>query len=337
MKILITGIAGLIGSNLARFIQSDTDDEVIGVDDLSCGMESNIPSGTNWYRHTIDGTNRLSRIVEHEQPDIVYHLAAYAAECLSPFVRCYNYQNNLVATAEVVNACLKHRVRRLVFTSSMAVYGEGDPPFSEGHECRPIDPYGVAKLACEQDIRIAGDQHGLDWCILRPHNVYGPGQVITQKYRNVFGIWMQRHMAGEPLLVYGDGLQQRAFSYVDDILHPLYMAGVSPAASRQTINLGGSQPTTIRHAAELLAEIMGGAAVEYREARHEVAQAWCTVDKSQHLLGYQDNTTLEHGLAAMWDWAQKTEHVTAPLPAIEMRYGMPSYWNDQPATEPVRR
>lgn len=328
MKILITGIAGLIGSNLARFIRDYTDADVVGVDDLSCGLKSNVPDGVHWYRHTIDGTNRLSRIVEHERPDIVYHLAAYAAECLSPFVRCYNYQNNLVATAEVVNACLKYGVQRLVFTSSMAVYGDGDPPFSEGHECRPIDPYGVAKLGCEQDIRIAGDQHGLDWCILRPHNVYGPGQVITQKYRNVFGIWMQRHMNGEPLLVYGDGLQQRAFSYVDDIVLPLYRAGVSPAASRQTINLGGSQPTTIVHAAGLLAEIMGGAPVEHREARHEVHQAWCTVDKSQHFLGYQDKTTLEHGLAAMWDWARRTDHVAAPLPPIEMSDGMPSYWCD---------
>jgi UDP-glucose 4-epimerase len=176
------------------------------------------------------------------------------------------------------------------------------------------------------NIRIAGEQHGLDWCLLRPHNVYGPGQVCTQRYRNVFGVWMWRHLHGEPLLIYGDGTQQRAFTYVDDILLPLYLAGTHRLASRQVINLGGSTPTSINQAAEVLAEITGGATIEHREGRHEVHQAWCTVDKSARLLGYKDLTPLDEGLQFMWDWAQRTDQVEAPPPPIEVADGMPSYW-----------
>lgn len=326
-KILITGIAGLLGSNLARFIRDYTDDQVVGIDDLSCGLASNIPRGIQWCELRI-GNGSCDQVFAVEKPDVVYHLAAYAAECLSPFIRCYNYRNNLVATAEVVNACLNHGVQRLVFTSSMAVYGDGDPPFCEDHPCQPIDPYGNAKLACERDIQIAGEQHGLDWTIIRPHNVYGPGQVCTQRYRNVFGIWMWRHLHGEPLLIYGDGTQQRAFSYVGDIVLPLYLAGTGRAASRQIINLGGSRATTINQASHALRDVMGGGAIEYREARHEVHQAWCTVEKSQQLLGYRDQTSLEDGLAAMWDWARRTDQEAAATPAIEVEDGLPSYWRE---------
>ncbi|MHB8953577.1 MAG: NAD-dependent epimerase/dehydratase family protein [Pirellulaceae bacterium] len=329
MKILITGIAGLLGSNFARFVRDYTNDEVVGIDDLSCGLEANVPRDISWHRRRI-GRGECDRVFEDEKPDIVYHFAAYAAECLSPFVRCYNYQNNLVATAEVVNACLNHRVQRLMFTSSMAVYGDGDPPFAESHACRPMDPYGVAKLACEQDIRIAGEQHGLDWCVLRPHNIYGPGQVCTQRYRNVFGIWMWRHMHGEPLLIYGDGSQQRAFTSVGDIMLPLYLAGTRRNASRQVINLGGSAPTTINQAAHALCDVMGGCPIEYREGRHEVHQAWCTTEKSARLLGYKDLTPLGAGLQAMWDWAQRTDQASAPTPPIEVEDGLPSYWVSQP-------
>lgn len=327
MKILVTGIAGLLGSTFARFLRDYTNADIVGIDDLSCGLESNIPRDVPWVRGKLGEGRTCEVLFRQQKPDIVYHFAAYAAECLSPFIRRFNYANNVVATADVVNACLREKVQRLVFTSSMAVYGAGEPPFSEESPCRPIDPYGVAKFACEQDIRIAGEQHGLDWCILRPHNVYGPGQVITQKYRNVFGIWMQRHMAGEPLLVYGDGQQMRAFSYIDDILLPLYKAGVSPQASHQVINLGGSYPTSINDVAMTLRDVIGSCAtIEYAEPRHEVHQAWCTTEKSQQLLGYKDRTSLERGLQSMWDWAQCTEHVAAPLPTIELEDGMPSYW-----------
>lgn len=321
MRILITGIAGLLGSNLAKYIIAKTKHTVVGIDDLSCGLEANIPK-VKWYN---TNAANCEEVFEKEKPDIVYHFAAYAAECLSPFIRGYNYQNNLVTTARIVSECIKHNVKRLVFTSSMAVYGKGNPPFNEEDTCKPVDPYGVAKYACEQDIQIAGEQHGLDWCILRPHNVYGPGQVITQKYRNVFGIWMWRFTHSLPLLIYGDGEQVRAFTYIDDIVEPLYHAGIWLQANRKIINLGGSIPNTINEAAKTLIDITGGG-LAYCEARHEVHKAWCTTEKSIQLLGYEHKTQLDVGLRKMWDWVKVNEQVEGTHPSIELYKQLPEYW-----------
>ena len=128
-------------------------------------------------------------------------MAAYAAEGLNPFIRKFNYENNLLATANIINECINNNVKRLVFTSTMAVYGYGDnnPPFGEEVVPAPIDPYGIAKYGCELDIQVAGDQHGLDWCIIRPHNVYGINQNLWDKYRNVLGIWMYQKINNIPM------------------------------------------------------------------------------------------------------------------------------------------
>ena len=214
--VLITGIGGLLGGRLAHWILANVpDSEIIGVDDWSCGYQQNVPDGGRCHAYTYrlgDGRQFLDTVFQVHAPDYVFHLAAYAAEGLSPFIRQYNYRNNLLATAEVVNACLTRPVKRLVYTSSMAVYGRQQPPYDEDLQPQPIDPYGVAKAAAEQDVRIAGEQHGLDWCVIRPHNVYGVGQDIWTPYRNVLGIWMARTLQGLPMRVYGDGSQVRAFS-----------------------------------------------------------------------------------------------------------------------------
>ncbi|HQR94858.1 MAG TPA: NAD(P)-dependent oxidoreductase, partial [Sediminibacterium sp.] len=180
-QILITGVAGMIGSKLAEYLLAHYPEyEVIGIDNLSGGYQENLPEHVRFHQLDLV-TDSLDEVFKDGHIEYVYHLAAYAAEGLSPFIRCFNYQNNLVATANVVNSCIKYSVKRLVFTSSMAVYGIGTPPFSEAHIPSPVDPYGVAKFACEMDIQIAGDQHGLDWCIVRPHNVYGQHQNIWDK------------------------------------------------------------------------------------------------------------------------------------------------------------
>jgi UDP-glucose 4-epimerase len=357
ITVLITGIAGHIGSALARWILDKVPDcRIVGIDDLSCGYRENIPRNSQlatpnsqlpndtritWHRVSLgDGLRQsdLAAVSADARPDYVFHLAAYAAEGLSPFCRLYNYRSNLLATAEVLNAILEMgTVKRLVYTSSIAVYGRGSPPFGEGAACRPIDPYGVAKLACEQDIRIAGEQHGLDWCILRPHNVYGPGQSLWQKYRNVLGIWMAQHLQGKPLTIFGDGSQRRAFSFIYDCLPAIWRAAIEPTASRQTINLGGIEPITIWQVARQLAEVMdekGEVRLEILPTRHEVAAAWCTAGKSRQFLGYEDRTPLAAGLAAMWQWARdawhryperRGSHERIP---IELRRGLYGAWRE---------
>lgn len=305
MKILITGVAGLIGSRLADWIvENKPEVKIIGIDDLSGGYRENVHKNVElWQMNLVNGN--LRECFEKHQFDYVYHFAAYAAEGLSPFIRSFNYENNLVATSKIINECIKYDVKRLIFTSTMAVYGHGNPPFDETHLPAPIDPYGIAKYACEMDIQVAGEQHGLDWCIIRPHNVYGVKQNIWDKYRNVLGIWMYQHLNNEPMTIFGDGLQKRAFSFMDDCLEPLWNAAVSPKASKEIINLGGSIFYTIREANLILRDVIGGGDFVYKESRHEVRDAHPTWTKSMEILDYKEKTHLKKGLEIMWQWAKK--------------------------------
>jgi UDP-glucose 4-epimerase len=305
MKILITGVAGLIGSRLADYIiMNQPDVYIVGIDDLSGGYIENVnPKVELWQMNLINGN--ISECFERHQFDYVYHMAAYAAEGLSPFIRSYNYQNNLVATSRIINECIIHNVKRLIFTSTMAVYGHGNGNiFDETQVPCPVDPYGIAKYACEMDIKVAGEQHGLDWCIVRPHNVYGVKQNIWDKYRNVLGIWMYQHINGEPMTIFGDGMQKRAFSYVDDCLEPLWKTSQQDNCSKEIINLGGTIHYTINEANEILKNVIKGGETIYKEQRHEVKNAVPTWQKSVDLLDYKDETYLHDGLVKMWKWAQ---------------------------------
>lgn len=315
-KVLITGVGGLLGSRLAEWIiENKPEYTVVGLDDFSGGYEENVPKGVNLWNMDLV-SHPIENCFEVNKFDYVFHFAAYAAEGLSPFIRSYNYTNNLVATSRIVTECIKHDVKRLVFTSSMAVYGhgwEGIRPFDETHQPQPIDPYGVAKYACELDIQVAGSQHNLDWCIIRPHNVYGKNQNIWDKYRNVLGIWMYQYLNNEPMTIFGDGEQKRAWSYIDECLEPLWNAAIKPEASKEIINLGGKVFTTINQANETLRKVVGKSPIHrydeipvaFKEARHEVKEAYPTWNKSEELLGYKNVITLEEGLGRMWDWARK--------------------------------
>jgi UDP-glucose 4-epimerase len=245
-------------------------------------------------------------------------------------MRKYNYDNNLVATARVVNNCIKYDVKRLVFTSTMGVYGHGNPPFDESHIPAPVDPYGIAKYACEMDIQVAGEQHGLDWCIIRPHNVYGIKQNIWDKYRNVLGIWMYQHMNGEQMTIFGDGEQKRAFSFVDDCLEPLWKAATDQRASRQIINLGSSKFYSINEANQILKEVIGAGDTVYKEGRHEVKNAHPTWAKSERLLDYKDHTDLRDGLRIMWEWAQtQPKRDRFVWEQYELEKGIYSFWKNK--------
>ena len=328
MKVLITGVAGLLGSRLADWIiENKPEVEVIGIDDLSGGYYENINPKVKFYqKNLVDGDNNV--IFEIHKPDYVYHLAAYAAEGLSPFIRSYNYQNNLVATSRIINQCIKHDVRRLVFTSTMAVYGHGyGDIFDESQLPAPVDPYGIAKYACEMDIKVAGEQHGLNWCIIRPHNVYGINQNIWDKYRNVLGIWMYQYMNNEPMTIFGDGEQKRAFSFIDDCLEPMWKASQQENCSKEIINLGGTKHYTINEANAVLREVIKDGKTVYKEQRHEVKNAYPTWQKSVELLQYEDKTTLYEGLSKMWDWAQKQpKRERFVWDEYELDKGIYSFW-----------
>lgn len=328
MKVLITGVAGLLGSRLADWIiKNHPEVEVVGIDDLSGGYKKNVNSKVElWQMNLV--THPIENCFEVHKFDYVFHFAAYAAEGLSPFIRQFNYENNLVATAGVVTQCIKHDVKRLVFTSTLAVYGHQDGNiFDEVQIPKPIDPYGVAKYGCEMDIQIAGEQHGLDWCIVRPHNVYGRNQNIWDKYRNVLGIWMYQHMNKEPMTIFGDGSQTRAFSYIDDIVEPFWKAAIEPKASKEIINLGGIRSYSIREANAVLRDIIGAGEVKFEEVRHEVKHSVPTYQKSIDILGFEHKTDLHEGLQDMWQWAQEQpKRGRFVWPSYELDKGIYKFW-----------
>ena len=329
-SVLITGVAGLLGSRLADWILENRPEyEVVGIDNLFGGYVENINDKVVFYKRELS-TDNLSDIFKKHKFEFVFHFAAYAAEGLSPFMRKFNYANNVISTANIINECINFDVKRLIYTSSMSVYGWGKQPnerFNEDDIPMPIDPYAISKYACEMDIKVAGEQHGLDWCIIRPHNVYGVKQNIWDKYRNVLGIWMVDALNDRPMLIYGDGMQTRSFSYIDDSLPCLWNAAVLPSASKQIINVGGMQGTTIKDACDIVAKVTGYNNIEYREARHEVKFAVPSYQKSIDILHYTEKTNLEEGVKKMWEWAKtQPNRKQYKWENYEVEKGIYSYW-----------
>lgn len=329
MKILITGVAGLLGSRLADWILENTTHEVIGIDDLSGGYIENVNKRVRFYKFDLASLDSVVDVFEREKPDIVYHFAAYAAEGLSPFMRKYNYENNLISSANLVTSSIKTGVKRFVFASSMSVYGNKyEPPFSEDLQQCPIDPYGVAKFSVEQELKIAYDQHGLEYTIIRPHNFYGVNQNIWDKYRNVLGIWMYQIINDIPPTIFGDGEQRRAFSYVDDSLEPFWNASQNDKCIGEIINLGGIKDCSINEACDTLIKVAGtDLKPQYLEQRHETKYAWSTWQKSVDLLNFQHKTGLEDGLRKMWEWAlQQPNRQRKVWKNYELTKGIYEFW-----------
>jgi len=330
MKVLITGVGGLLGSKLADWIIANNLAEVYGIDDLSGGYIENINKNVNFYQKNLVYEDEFFKSFFKENKfDYVFHFAAYAAEGLSPFIRKYNYENNLIATTKLINLSIENSIKRFVFTSTMAVYGNAEIPFKESYIPAPIDPYGVAKYACEMDIKCAGEQHGMDWCIFRPHNVYGPNQNLWDKYRNVLGIWMYQLLNDQPITIYGDGNQTRSFSYIDDCLPYFWKGAVDKNASKEIFNIGGNDFICLNDASDILIDIVGKGTKKYLEERHEVKHAWVSHDKIKKLLNYKSTTNLKEGLQQMWDWAKQQPKRERKLwSSYELNKGMYSFWKN---------
>src|SRR5260221_4168809 len=195
---LVTGGAGFIGSHVADELLS-RGHKVVVLDDLSGGFEDNVPSGAVFVKASILDFDLIDRLFDRYNFTHVYHLAAYAAEGLSHFIKRFNYQNNLIGSVNLINASVNHGIKRFVFASSIAVYGAGQSPMKEDMSPAPEDPYGIAKLAVEQDLKSSHEMFGLEYTIFRPHNVYGERQNIGDRYRNVVGIFMNQLFRGQPM------------------------------------------------------------------------------------------------------------------------------------------
>jgi UDP-glucose 4-epimerase len=337
-NILVTGGAGFIGSHVTEELVK-REHRVTVLDDLSGGFIDNIVDGARFIQGSINDVELVNNLFTQGQFEYVYHLAAYAAEGLSHFIKRFNYQNNLIGSVNLINAAINTHVKCFVFTSSIAVYGASPTlPMTEETPAHPEDPYGIAKLAVEQELAACQQMFGLNYIIFRPHNVYGERQNIADKYRNVIGIFMNQILQSKPMTIFGDGTQSRAFSYIGDLAPIMAEAIDVPGAYNQVFNIGADKPYTLNELAVAIATAMGVAPnLSYVPARNEVAHAYSSHEKVDRVFGQRPVHSLEAGLERMAAWVKRHgARQSGEFEAIEVMKNFPRAWLPAtPAVTPV--
>ena len=326
-RVLVTGGAGFIGSHVADALIARGHDVTI-LDDLSGGFRENVPAAAAFVHGSVVDDTLVNRLFEEHRFDHVYHLAAYAAEGLSHFIKRFNYTNNVIGSMNLLNAAINTSVQTFVFTSSIAVYGRIPAPMREDDLPAPDDSYGIAKYAVEMELRACRNLFALNYVIFRPHNVFGPRQNIGDRYRNVVGIFMNQILQGQPMTIFGDGTQTRAFSYIDDVAPMIAEAIDRPESWNQTFNVGADQPYSLLQLANAVAAAMGvSPRLQHFEARHEVQHAHSSHEKARQVFGNRPQTTLEAGLARMAAWVQAHgARSSTPFDGIEITKHLPAAW-----------
>jgi len=331
MKSLVTGGAGFIGAHVTNELIK-LGHSVVVLDDLSGGFEDNINPQAIFVKGSVTDQRLVKKLFEEHKFDYVYHLAAYAAEGLSHFIRKFNYENNLIGSINLINESIKNKIKCFVFTSSIAVYGAGQLPMSEDTIPQPEDPYGISKYAVELDLKTAHEMFGLNFVVFRPHNVYGEYQNVGDRYRNVIGIFMNQLMQGNPLTIFGDGSQTRAFSYISDVAPYIAKSVDIPAAYNQVFNIGGDKEYSVKELAGTVMKVLGKEQpIRYLTARNEVLHAYSDHTKAKKIFGIKDNdfVDLETGVGKMAKWAldagpRKTPRFTN----IEIFEKLPAIWTE---------
>lgn len=323
-----------MGAHVARALL-ERGHSVVILDDLSGGFVDNVPSDAKFVEGSIVDDLLISRLFADEAFEYVYHLAAYAAEGLSHFIKRFNYTNNVLGSVTLINAAVNHNVACFVFASSIAVYGAGQVPMIESLRPEPEDSYGIAKFTVEQELEVSKTMFDLDYVIFRPHNVYGELQNIGDRYRNVLGIFMNQILNGQPLSIFGDGKQTRAFSYIQDIAPAIADAPVTSGARCEIFNVGADIPYTVNHLAETVKDAMDvpDHPIRYLEARNEVRHAFSDHSKAERVFGLHASTSLEEGVRRMTEWVKgRGPRATPRFSKIEVERKLPPFWlEDAPA------
>jgi len=329
MKAIVTGGAGFIGSHVVDALV-EAGVTVVALDDLSGGFADNVNPRATFVAGSILDHALINRLFEEHRFDYVFHLAAYAAEGLSHFIKRFNYENNVTGSMNLINAAVNFDAKCFVFTSSIAVYGANQVPMIESMTPAPEDSYGIAKLVVERELAISHEMFGLPYVVFRPHNVYGERQNIGDKYRNVIGIFMNEMMLNRPLTVFGDGEQTRAFSYIGDVAPLIAQSVFVPEAYQQIFNVGADEPYSINVLAAEVARAMGVTAdLRHLPARNEVMHAYASHEKASRVFKYQAQTSLADGLARMAGWAKAAgSRESQPFKGIEILRGLPSAWRE---------
>lgn len=324
---LVTGGAGFIGSHVADELLN-LGHEVVILDDLSGGYLDNIPKASTFINGSILDHELIDRLFDRYRFENVYHMAAYAAEGLSHFIKRYNYNNNLIGSVNLINASINHGIQCFVFTSSIAVYGSGQSPLTESTIPTPEDSYGISKLAVESELKVSHEMFGLEYIIFRPHNVYGERQNIADRYRNVVGIFMNQLMKDEAMTVFGDGSQQRAFTHISDVA-PIIARSVNiPDARNKTFNIGADVPYAVNELAQVVALAMGkNCEINYLDPRNEVKIAFSDHSLEERVFGKRNKISLEAGVKMMADWVRNHgARESSVFEDIEVMKNLPKSW-----------
>jgi UDP-glucose 4-epimerase len=326
--VLVTGGAGFIGSHVAEELVNQGH-RVIVLDDLSGGFTDNVVAGAKFIQGSINDVALVNGLFEDNKFEYVFHLAAYAAEGLSHFIKRFNYNNNLIGSINLINASINSGVKCFVFTSSIAVYGASPIlPMTEDTPAHPEDSYGIAKLAVEQELKACKEMFDLNYIIFRPHNVFGERQNIGDKYRNVVGIFMNQILQENPMPVFGDGEQTRAFSYIADVA-PIIAESINiPEAYNQVFNVGANQHYSVNQLAESVAKAMGAKAIiAHLPSRNEVMHAYSSHDKVQKVFGDKKLFSLDEGLTRMAEWVkQHGARISKKFDEVEVHKNFPKAW-----------
>lgn len=328
-NVLVTGAAGFMGSHVTdELVQRGY--RVVALDDLSGGFRDNVNPSAEFVVGSVTDVALVRGLFERCRFDYVFHLAAYAAEGLSHFIRRFNYENNLVGSVNLINAAVNHEVKCFVFTSSIAVYGKNQLPMTEELTPQPEDPYGISKYAVELDLRAAHELFGLNSIIFRPHNVYGERQNIGDRYRNVVGIYMNHILQGKPLPIFGDGEQTRAFSYIGDVAPIIAQSVAVPAAYNEVFNVGADEPYSVNQLARVICRAMGVEfRPQYQPARNEVKHAYSTHEKAARVFGCRPRYTLDDGIGRMAAWVKTVgARHSGTFGALDIAKNLPPSWRD---------
>ena len=326
-NILVTGGAGFIGAHVSDALIR-LGYHVIALDDLSGGYKDNVPNKAFFVKGSILDVALLKKLFNQYRFDYVFHLAAYAAEGLSHFIKNFNYNNNVIGSINLINASINHDVKCFVFTSSIAVYGANQLPMQETMTPHPEDSYGIAKWAVELELEASHKMFGLNYIIFRPHNVYGEKQNIADKYRNVIGIFMNNILRKEPLPIFGNGTQTRAFSYISDVAPLMAQSIQNKKCYNQVFNVGADNVYTINELADAVCKAMGQKAhKKYLPARNEVKHAYSDHSKVKKYFGKQAAVSLNDGVSRMTRWVKKAgARQSKHFGNIEILKNLPPSW-----------
>jgi len=327
-SILVTGGAGFIGSHIAEELMNQRH-QVVVLDDLSGGFVENVAKDAEFVQGSINDVELVNRLFAERKFDYVFHLAAYAAEGLSHFIKRFNYNNNLIGSVNLINASINSNVRCFVFTSSIAVYGASPVlPMTEETPAHPEDSYGIAKMAVEQELKTCKEMFDLNYIIFRPHNVFGERQNIGDKYRNVVGIFMNQILQDKPMSVFGDGEQTRAFSYIADVVPIIAQSIHVPEAYNEIFNIGADKHYSVNELAGAIARAMGVEAnIAHLPARNEVVHAYSSHDKVARVFGERKIYSLDEGLERMANWVKKHGARTSKkFEGVEVEKNFPKAW-----------